>query len=364
MNLLNLQLFHFRNYERASFEFQPGRIHILQGGNAQGKTNLIEAIYWLSNLRSFRTNDTEALIEHGQEGFVIEAKVENDQRNERLKASVSKGKKSLFHFDNPVRTYSSFVGLCNAILFCPEDLNLFTNSPRERRRFLDMEMSKLSRLYTRTLAHYQKILKERNAALKLEVPDSALLSVLTGQMIQDQVLIIAERSRFLRELIQEANRLYPFFADSPETIGAEYKTFVSLEQDTESELKAIYEKDRRSELYLKSTLHGVHKDNIVFTLNGLPVSEVASQGQKRSILLAIKLGLAQLIKKQSGQYPILLLDDVFSELDPRRKRHLMKKLPEDMQIFITSAEDWSHEDFGRKISIYNVEKGKVQVSHE
>ena len=338
MNVEKLTCFHFRNYESMSFSFAPNCIHFLYGKNAQGKTNLIEAIYFMSHLRSFRTNQLTSMTMHNCDAFYIQTVIESNHRKEELKVVVDHQKKHLFRFQNPVKKYSEFIGIENAILFCPDDLSLFTQSPKVRRRFIDMELIKLSKTYTSTLSSYQKILKQRNQALKQGNVDDFLIQIYLEQMIEAQAIIIKQRSEFICELMKKARELYPFFSKDKEFVDAKYETFIPVDEDMKNHMKDAYAKVQNKEKQYHQTLIGIHRDDILFELNGNPVSEVASQGQKRSFLLALKLGLAQIIYEKSGQYPILLLDDVFSELDEFRKIALIEKLPQDMQIFIKTTE--------------------------
>lgn len=365
MNIKTLKLIHFRNYDNTSFSFEPNCVHYLCGKNAQGKTNLVEAIYFLSHLHSFRTSQLSSLVKYENESLIIDVKIETNQRNENLKVVVSDSKKHLFRFQNPVSKYSDFVGIVNAILFCPDDMMIFSQSPRVRRRFIDMELIKMSKTYTSTLSHYQKLLKERNAALKKVNVDSTLIEIYTAQMIENQKIIIAQRKSFINELILKAKEIYPFFSNQKEEIDARYETFVDTTKDLDEELKKAYEKSLAKDIQYHQTNVGIHKDDIKFILNQTNINDVASQGQKRSYLLALKLGLAQIIYEKSYQYPILLLDDVFSELDNIRKRQLIEKLPKNMQIFITTTEPADLTWFkDRKVHVYEIEKGSIkEVDH-
>lgn len=362
MNILSLDLFYVRNYEKASFSFQPNCIHCLCGKNAQGKTNLIESIYFLSYLHSFRVSQASGMIQHGQEFLRIQSKIETNQRTEQLQIIVSPHKKHLFRYQDPVSKYSDFVGIVNAVLFCPDDMMIFQQSPKLRRRFIDMELIKLSKTYTSTLSHYQKLLKERNLALKQNRIDDFLIQIYTEQMIEDQKIILLQRSQFIQSLMEKARALYPFFTDVQEEIDARYETFVDLHEDNiEWALQNIYEQSYEKDKRYKQTTYGIHKDDIVFLLNGQEIDEVASQGQKRSFLLAVKLGLCQMIFEKTGQYPILLLDDVFSELDSFRKQNLIQNLPKNMQIFITTTDVIEPSWFrNRKFQLYEVNKGTIQ----
>lgn len=360
MNLQKLKLSDYRNFETASFSFEPDTIHIFRGRNAQGKTNLLEAIYFLSHLRSWRTLKTPSLIRHGQKSFRLEGTVETRGRLEQLKSVFSSGKKFLFRADKPVRSFSEFVGILNAVLFSPDDLSLFSDSPKERRRMMDMELVKLSRSYTATLSAFQKLLKERSAVLKSVRPDRILLDTLTAQMIDAQAVLIAQRHAFISLLEEKASAVFPQFSQGEEQLSIRYKTCVDLEKDLRAQLKESYEKSRDRDLLMKTTSVGVHKDDLEFYLNGKLITQTASQGQKRSVMLALKIGLCEVIKEKSGQYPILLLDDVFSELDESRRQGLIASLPEEIQIFITTAEEVSPAWFSRPVKFYTVQNGKMK----
>ena len=360
MNIQTLKFYHFRNYENASFSFEPNCIHVLYGDNAQGKTNVIESIYFLSLLRSFRTSHLQNLIKQGEDSFVIGAQVESKGRREDLKIVVSESKKHLYRFNNSVPKYSSFIGIVNAILFCPDDLNLFSQSPRYRRKFIDMELIKLSKTYTSTLSHYQKLLKERNQALKQYKVDEALIQIYTAQMIDDQKIILLQRNHFIKKLIEKVKKIYPLFSKDQAQIDAVYETFVDLDDHLDDHLQSAYQKTKAKDFQYRTTSVGIHKDDIIFTLNGVPIIEIASQGQKRSVLLALKLALAQIIYEKSNQYPILLLDDVFSELDIERRRRFIQMLPKEMQIFITTTERMDLDWFDRPVKFYKVENGTME----
>ena len=299
------------------------------------------------------------MIMHGCNEFCVQATVESNHRKEELKVIVDHQKKHLFRFQNPVKKYSDFIGIENAILFCPDDLSLFTSSPKNRRRFIDIELMKLSKTYTATLSSYQKMLKQRNQALKQGKVDDCLVQIYLEQMIDVQSIIMKQRNEFINSLMIKARELYPFFSNEKENIEAKYMTFIDLDGDMKSHMKEAYDKVFDKEKKYHQTLIGIHRDDILFELNGKPVCEVASQGQKRSFVLALKLGLAQIIYEKSGQYPILLLDDVFSELDDFRKQQLIEKLPKNMQIFITTTEKLNMQ-WNREVRFYDIEQGRIK----
>ena len=361
MNIESLHLIHFRNYDNLMFSFQPNCIHCIYGKNAQGKTNLIESIYFLSHLHSFRTGILSSLIEENQESMMMETKAFVLDQREDLKIVVSNQKKHLFRYQNPIKKYSDFVGIINAVLFCPDDILLFQLSPKNRRRFIDMELIKLSKTYTLTLNHYQNLLKSRNMILKQDRIDDNLLQVYTSQMIEDEKIIILQRKQFIQNLIKYAQDWYPFFSDKEEKIDARYQTFIKDYEKIDEELKISYQNNWEKDKMYHQTNIGIHRDDVLFLMNGKAVNEESSQGQKRSFLLALKLGICQMIYEKKGEYPILLLDDVFSELDDVRKKELIKNLPINMQIFITTTEKIDRNWFqDRNICFMEIEKGIVK----
>lgn len=360
MNIQKLKLSHFRNYEAASFSFDVENIHVLYGRNAQGKTNILESIYFLSHLRSFRTSKTSALTQHNQPAGIIEALLDSNGRKEELKVVLNENKKSLYRYGSPVATFSSFVGIVNAILFCPDDLTLFSRQPKDRRQFMDMELVKLSKKYTTTLSHYQKVLKDRNAALKAWPQNRVLIETYTSQLIDDQLILIAQRSRFVEELEKHAAAILPGFTEEEELLKLHYRTFVDPHKDLRSQMEQLYKESLERDMKMKTTMYGVHKDDLEFQLNERILNQTASQGQKRSVLLSVKIALCEMIHEKTGQYPILLLDDVFSELDPGRRQQLIALLPESMQIFITTAEPLDPKWFDRPAKFYTVDNGVMK----
>ena len=358
MNLSFLRLRNFRNYSDLTCRFSSQGIHVLHGKNAQGKTNLIEAIYYLSHLRSFRTQNQAQMITHGQSFFHMDARIGTMRRKEDLKVVLMPEKKHLYRWNEPVKKYSDFIGILNAVLFCPDDLMLFQQSPKMRRRFIDMELIKLSRVYTFTLNRYQKLLRQRNAILKNDRFDPILLQTLTNQMIKDQVVILSQREQYLKELMEKTQKFYHFFSKEKEEIDAKYITFVPMDENLEDSIRQAYQKHEKRDRLTHQTQVGIHKDDIDFHMNGISIKDIASQGQKRSLVLSMKLALCQIIYEKQKEYPVLLLDDVFSELDVSRSRQLISILPETMQVFISSTDKLDRSLFQNKdVRYYEIIQG-------
>lgn len=364
MILHNIRLHNFRNYRNLETIFCDG-IHILIGKNAQGKTNLLESILYISTTRSHRTNEDKDLIREGETAFFIKASIKKENKTEDMQITVNEKGKNLFIYQNSVNKVSDFIGEFNAVMFCPDDMTLFNASPRVRRRFIDMELSKVSKKYMATLFVASRLLKERNAYLKQMHVDKAYLEVLTSQLINAQVVIMKQRHFFLKQLLKKCEYFYQQLSKDDTLITVSYDSCVPFDEDEENlrlSLQQRYDKTLERDLYLKQTTTGIHKEDFVFEINGKEVATYASQGQKRSILLALKIGIIYMIEEIIHEYPVLLLDDVFSELDEFRRHELLTFLPKDVQIFISTTDVIKLEEIQkyRRVTIWKVENGKIK----
>ena len=360
MMLSNLHIRNFRNYENMEVSFHSG-IQMILGKNAQGKTNLLEAILYLSTTRSHRTQNDRDLIRYGEDAFVIDGEVRKNHKRVKLRAVVDESKKHLMIYKEPIAKVSQFIGECNVILFCPDDLMLFQAAPRVRRRFIDLELSKMSKGYTNTSLQANKLLKTRNQYLKQSNIDEVFLSVLDKQLATLEMTIILQRKAFLEKLMRCAQPFYEQLSMDHTTLSFRYHTVID-EMDKEKGIQEMIEKRnkvRERDLFLKQTTIGCHKDDVTFYLNDKPIADYASQGQKRCVLLALKIGLVHMVYELTKDYPILLLDDVLSELDQGRRKRLLTSLPSEVQIFI-SATDFDFMDFGnRPYQLWNVSDGML-----
>lgn len=340
MKLNQLRLHQYRNYEHLNISFDEG-IQLLYGRNAQGKTNLLEAILYVSTTRSHRSSDDDDLIKEQADAFMIRCEIEKRGHKEELRLTVNEKGKNLFIFQNPVVRVSDFIGEFNAVMFCPDDMMLFNASPRVRRRFVDMELSKVSKTYVSTLFIASKLLKERNAYLKQSTIDRAYLGVLTAQLIDAQIIIMKQRCNFLKKLLKMCEPFYTKLSDDDTKLDVIYESCVAFHDD-EQVLKAAlhekYQKNLERDIQFKQTSTGIHKEDFVFQMNDKELATYASQGQKRSVLLALKVGMVYMIHDMIHDYPVLLLDDVFSELDDVRRMMLLKTLPKEVQIFISTTD--------------------------
>lgn len=338
MKIKSIELKNFRNYEACTVEFNP-YINIFIGQNAQGKTNLLEAIYILSMSKSFKTKIVDELIYFESDFAKIQGDIVTHEKNMNLEVVLSRlGKKALINHKEIKKT-SDYVGYLNVVLFIPEDLMLIKGSPRLRRKLMDMEISKISPIYMYNLNKYNKLLKERNKYLKLlhdqRKGADEYLEVLSEQMAEIQVSLMKKRFEFVELLNDISAKMYDYIALHKENLKIEYKTHY---KDMSYEcILDKYRQNYQKDIMFGQTNNGIHKDDMLMFLNDKDAVIYASQGQQRSIVLALKIGLLELIKKEIGEYPILLLDDVLSELDDVRKTKLLNLIQDKVQTFITST---------------------------
>jgi len=328
--LKRIKIKNFRNYDCLEVIFEKG-INYLFGSNGVGKTNLIEAIYYVSNLESFRTNEDRNLVKDLNGEFFIDAIVDG------LEYSLLVNKDSkLLSVDGIVyKKYREYLGKVNVIEFCPEEVYLLKDFPKDRRKFLDKEISKIDKEYLTNVLIYNKLLKQRNEVLKSnDSYKDDLLKVIDNKISELQVLIINKRKDFLSEIEgwvngfkTSLNNLYNFKISYECSFGSINK---------ESVLKR-YEETREKDKEKMITSLGVHKDDFKVYINGNDASDFGSQGEQRFIILLVKLALVNLVRNKTNNCPIVVLDDVFSELDENRKKEVYDILKMFDQVFITGC---------------------------
>lgn len=368
MYIKNVKLSYYRNYDNVDLSFQD-RINVIIGENAQGKTNLMEAIYVLAFTRSYRTSKDKELIQWDQNYAKIEGTV--IKRNHQFPLEMqfsSKGKKAkLNHLEQ--RRLSDYIGALNVVMFAPEDLNLVKGSPQIRRRFIDMEIGQIQPIYIYHLGQYQKILKQRNHLLKdlqrRKTDNLTMLAVLTDQLIEHASVIIEKRFLFLQWLRRWAIPIHKRITQEQEELMISYDPTIDvLESHDKEKISNIYhekfKENRSKEIDRGSTLYGPHRDDLLFSVNGRDVQKYGSQGQQRTTALSLKLAEIELIKHEVGEYPVLLLDDVLSELDQYRQSHLLDTIQDKVQTFVstTSVSDIQHETI-KKADLFYVENGTI-----
>ena len=359
MKLRSLTLRDFRNIASLSVSFNES-ITVLVGDNAQGKTNLLESIYFLSTGRSHRVNDEQICIKNDCESALIKGVIEGSSPFE-LKVVLHPLGKSLYYQQTLIKRSSDFIGKMNAVLFSPSDMELFDASPKARRRFMDTELGKINPVYVDLLSKTMKLLKDRNTILKEKVIDEAYLEVVTERLVGFQSDIIRLRTAFIQRINTSLNKYFTQLSLSSENIQIDYSGPVEWSIDCETELREKYQRHLERDKFMKVTSVGIHRDDLAFKMNGIPVSDLASQGQRRMIVIALKCALLDVIEETIGEKPILLLDDVFSELDALRRKALFSTLHQNTQTIISTT-DLEHikEWLSDAVTIYEVTSGKIR----
>lgn len=328
MLVKDIHLTNYRNYTNASFNLEP-TLNIIIGDNGIGKTNILESIVVVSNTKSFRTVKDQELIQKEKDY----ARIEINSDNNNYKVVVNQNGKSLFINNNSINKTSEFIGKLNAVLFKPSDLELFNTSPKERRRLLDVELGKISKIYLDSLFTYSKLLKDKNHLLKENKIDETYLNLLDEQMLPCMKIIIQEREKLFEKLNSIITSIYQKLSGTDTNIQIVYEKCSEIE-NLKNECEKSKEKDK---LYHYATF-GPHHDDYYFNFNGYELNSIASQGQKRMVFISLKLALISYIKEVIQENPIILLDDVLSELDIENRNRLLNILPSDAQIIITDTD--------------------------
>ena len=371
MHIEQLKLKNYRNYEQLDISFDD-KINVIIGENAQGKTNLMEAIYVLAFTRSYRTPRERELILWEQEYAKIEGSIMKRNRVFPLEIIISKlGKKAKLNRLEQ-RRLSDYIGALNVVMFAPEDLTLVKGAPQIRRRFIDMELGQIQPTYIYHLGQYQKVLKQRNHLLKQmqrrEKPDQIpILEILTEQLVEHATTLLQRRFVFLDLLRKWATPIHYEISRKLERLEIRYNPTVNVSEDVSKEkIETTYlekfKEIQRNEIDRGTTLIGPHRDDLTFYINNKDVKTFGSQGQQRTTALSVKLAEIDLIHNEIGEYPILLLDDVLSELDDYRQSHLLSTIQGKVQTFVsTTSVDGVHHDTLRKAELFRVSDGIIET---
>jgi DNA replication and repair protein RecF len=360
-----LELRNFRNYESLQlFDLSP-KVNILVGQNAQGKTNVVEAILLLSVAKSHRTNKDAEMIRFEAESALVQGMIERHERKYRLDLRLlPKGKKCAVNGVEK-RKMSDFIGHLNVVLFAPEDLQLIKGGPQQRRRFLDVEIGQVSPQYLYNLTQYQKVLLQRNSLLKeiwQKKGDEEMLMIWDDQLSVYGSKVIKKRLEFVDKLEGFAKEIHMRISGGKEELSFHYQN--SIECSDLNQLEEVYreelEKRRKGDIQRGSTSVGPHRDDLEVRINDRKVQTFGSQGQQRTASLSMKLAEIELIRAEVGEYPVLLLDDVLSELDEERQLHLVKSMGERVQTFVTTTSTYGLEHFlTEEANVYRVERGII-----
>ena len=334
MIVKELELHNLRNYEYLKVNFNKG-INYIYGENASGKTNILEAIYFLSLTRSFRTSEIEELVKKDASFARILAKIDRQNVSKTLEISFNKSGKKILVNGKKVLKISELNSLINVISFIPKNTNLLKDAPKERRKFLNIYLSKFSNNYLKTLSVYEKILKERNDAFKAYKINPTLIDILTNQLISLNKEIYLYRKKFVNEINKYLADVFKEVSLTNEKLKMEYESFLNNQSENiENFLKNEFENIKEEEFKRKQTLIGIHKDDFKIYIDEKDVSLYGSQGENRISIISLILSLYFLNKEEK---PIIVLDDVISELDEKHEENLLKYLANFNQVFITNT---------------------------
>ncbi|MBU5673728.1 DNA replication/repair protein RecF [Paenibacillus brevis] len=368
MYVNSLTLSNYRNYETLSME-SFGSVNLLIGRNAQGKTNLLEALLVLALTKSHRTSKDKELISFGKDSASVQAEVERKYGKIQLELRFSQQGKRASLNGLEQRKLSNFVGSLNAVMFAPEDLEIVKGTPGVRRRFLDMEIGQVQPSYLYHLQQYQKVLLQRNNLLKQAFNSGSNLAVMlevwNEQLAEHGVKIIRKRKQFIRKLQRWAQQIHEGITGGGEALQLSYlPSFGDADEEDEAVLLEQFmiklSQMRDQEIRRGMTLAGPHRDDLAFHINGNEAQSFGSQGQQRTTALSLKLAEIELIHEEIGEYPILLLDDVLSELDPYRQTQLIETFQSKVQTFITATGIESlNASRLQDASIFHVQEGQV-----
>lgn len=336
MQIERLNLHNYRNIENLSLTFD-NNVTIFYGNNGQGKTNIVESIYYLAKVTSFRTNAYKELIKDGKDETTIEGEIKFTKQLKKQKIILTKEGKACFINDFATMKISEYLSSMNAVCFSPEDVVLFKDSPRERRYFLDSELSSLFPVYVKQLILFKKVLEQRNDLLKNKNIDKFLLEVIDDKLVEASYDIFIRRKWLIKKINEIVNLINEKITGKKDNIRIVYKTFLYEENKDEylKKAKEILQNNFEKDYNYQFSNIGIHKDDFKTFLNNKAIDIYASQGQQRLMALLLKLALVEIIKKVNKEEPIIILDDAFSELDNSKKRALFNYIHDKQQVFIT-----------------------------
>ena len=363
MYLKNIKISNFRNYEKLNLDLYKN-INIIYGNNGQGKTNLLESIYLLGLTKSHRSYIDNNIIKNDKDYLKINGNIYFNKIKSNLEIIINKNDKILKIDKTEIKKVSDYISKMHVIIFSPDDLELIKGSPSERRKFLNLELSQLNKDYYIILNDYNKILKMRNNYLKNNNIDLNYLDILTNYLIDKSISIYKLRNKFIERINEYCTKIYKNLTNL-DNFFIKYVPSIELKKyDSESIKKAIlkeFKNKKQKEIKYQTTLIGPQRDEIEFYLENKNLKLYGSQGQQRMAILAIKLAELDIFKKYLDDYPILLLDDVFSELDKKKKNNLLDYINRDIQVIITTTDLTNiSRKLLEKAKLIKIEKGNIK----
>ena len=359
MFIKRLQMLNYRNYNALDIELCPN-VNVFMGDNAQGKTNILEAIYYCAFAKSHRTSKDKELINWNGEHAFISVDVGRERLDKRIDISILKdGKKSIRINKIKIKKIGELFGNFNVVMFSPEDLRIIKDSPGVRRKFIDMELCQLNPKYYYNLVQYNKVLNERNILLRNRNTSSEMLEIYDMQLVEFGYNIIIDRLEYIKKLNKYSEKIHSDITSGKEKIEFKYTSTIKDLENIKESFYSLLEKNRARDCERGITSIGPHWDDFVVLINDIDTKSYGSQGQQRTAVLTIKFASLKIIKELTGEHPVLLLDDVLSELDFSRKRYILSTIGDIQTIITCTGIEDLYEYLDDKSKVFKVKDGEI-----
>ena len=360
MKILNLKLLNFRNYEKLSLDFDPKK-NLIIGKNGMGKTNIVEAIYVLAFSKSFRGTKENVIIRYNTDLTRVEGTVEEKYKND-YKVIVKENDKTVKINNNKIDKLSDYLSKINIVLFTSHDLLLIKDTPSVRRKLINIELSQFSNDYLKVLTLYNKVLKQRNLYLKTlylnGIAPISYLDILTEQLVDLGLKLYDYRNNFMKDINVYISNNYEKISGKS---GLTLKYDSCYHKKNREELLKVYKDEEKRDIILGKTNFGIHKDDYIFYLNDCNLKDYGSEGEQKNAIISLKMAEIEIFRKEKNVTPILILDDLFSELDEEKINNIMLFIDDDIQTFITTTElDKVNDELKKESRIFYVENGNVK----
>ncbi|WP_302653505.1 DNA replication/repair protein RecF [uncultured Clostridium sp.] len=359
MFIKRLQMLNYRNYNALDIELCPN-VNVFMGDNAQGKTNILEAIYYCAFAKSHRTSKDKELINWNGEHAFISVDVGRERLDKRIDISILKdGKKSIRINKIKIKKIGELFGNFNVVMFSPEDLRIIKDSPGVRRKFIDMELCQLNPKYYYNLVQYNKVLNERNILLRNRNTSSEMLEIYDMQLVEFGYNIIRDRIKYIESLNKYAEKIHSDITSGKEKINFKYISTIKDLENIKENFYMLLEKNRSKDCDRGITSIGPHRDDFFVYINDIDTKSYGSQGQQRTAVLTMKFSSLEIIKELTGEFPVLLLDDVLSELDFNRKKYILSTIGQIQTVITCTGIEDLYEYLDEKAKVFKVKNGEI-----
>lgn len=359
MKIKKIKLINYRNYDNLELNFNDS-LNIIIGNNAQGKTNILESIYVLAVTKSFLSNNDKEMIKFDKNFSVISGLLESDKKNYNLQVAFSGYGKNVRINGKEIKKLSDYISIMNVIVFSTDDIRMFKEGPSSRRKYFNIEISQIYKNYLKLLNEYNTVLRQRNEFLKIisikKDSDFEYLNVINDKYSDLSIKVCKYRRRMIDDINKNLDNLF-FSITGTQGLKLEYASNTNIDNVS---FRSSLEKSLNKDIQYKMTLLGPNRDDFYFSLNGKNLSSYGSNGQIRSAVLALKLSEVILFKSVVGEMPILLLDDIFSELDLNKRNNILKYLDSSLQVIVTTTDiENIDNDIRNKANVYRIDNGKL-----